>query len=132
MTDRFAHLHDPWQAARVPPAVALSPRSRVPFAGLSLLLIVALTFSAATAPREAVSADWGHHRAPDRSAMLSHTAVRTTQRLVKRDRVVPAIVLSLARARRDEAARQPDADRGIHEVRLMQAHFLDLPPPALA
>ncbi|MCC6968790.1 MAG: hypothetical protein IT434_01080 [Phycisphaerales bacterium] len=129
MTDRFAHLHDPWQAAHAP--VASTPRVRVPFAGLSLLLIVALTFSAATAPREAVSADWGHHRAPDRSALLTHTAVRSVQRIAKRDRVVPAIVLSLVRVPRDEAARQPDADRGIHEVRLMQAHFLDLPPPSL-
>lgn len=131
MTDPFAHLHDPWQAERVP-AAAESPRSRVPFAGLSLLLIVALTFSAATAPREAVSADWSHHRAPDRSALLTHTAVRSVQRIAKRDRVVPAIVLSLARVQLDEAVRQPVADRGIHEVRLMQAHFLDLPPPSLA
>ncbi|MFO0833740.1 MAG: hypothetical protein U0638_02125 [Phycisphaerales bacterium] len=130
MTDRFAHLHDPWQPAHTP--AASSPRVRVPFAGLSLLLIVAITFSAAAAPREAVSAEWSHHRAPDRSALLTHTAVRSTQRIVKRDRVVPAIVLSIARAQRVGVARTPDADRGIDEVRPLQAHFLDLPPPALA
>lgn len=130
MTDRFAHLHDPLQTAHAP--VAPSPRARVPFAGLSLLLIVALTFSAATASREAVSADWSHHRAPDRSALLTHTAVRSAHRIAKRDRVVPAIVRSLSVARRDEVARTPDADLGIHEVRPLQAHFLDLPPPSLA
>lgn len=130
MTDRFAHLHDPWPAAQA--SVVPSPRARVPFAGVSLLLVVALTFSAATAPREAVSADWSHHRAPDRSALLTQTAVRSAQRAVKRDRVVPVIVLALARAQRDEVARTPDADRGIQEVRPLQAHFLDLPPPSLA
>ncbi|MCC6228514.1 MAG: hypothetical protein IT432_04725 [Phycisphaerales bacterium] len=131
MTDRFAHLHDPWQAGHTP-AVASSPRARVPFAGLSLLLIVALTFSAATAPREAVSADWSHHSAPDRSALLSHTAVRSAQRIVKRDRVVPAIVLTLARSQRADSARAAHPARGICQVAPLSAHLLDLPPPALA
>lgn len=131
MTDRFAHLHDPWQAGQTP-AVASSPRARVPFAGLSLLLIVALTFSAAAAPREAVSADWSHHRAPDRSALLTHTAIRSAQRVVKRDRVVPAIVLTLAHEQRVEAARANRPARDTHQVAPLSPRLLDLPPPPLA
>lgn len=131
MTDRFTQLHDLWQASH-PPAGAPSPRTRIPFAGLSLLLIVAVTFSAATAPREAVSADWSHHRAPDRAALLTHTAFRSAQRVVKRDRVVPAIVLTLARSQRAEAARASRPARAIHQVAPLSAHLLDLPPPSLA
>jgi hypothetical protein len=109
-----------------------TPRPR-PFApGLSLLLIVAITFSAATAPREALSGDWGQHRGPDRAALLTHTAVRSAHHAARRDRVVPAIVLILARAQRVELARAGLTVRGTSHARALSPHVLDLPPPALA
>lgn len=121
-------LGRPWREGLAEDA----PRPR-PFApGLSLLLIVAITFSAATAPREALSGDWGQHRAPDRAALLSHTVVRSAHHAARRDRVVPAIVLLLARAQRVEIARVDLVAEGTDFSRALSPRVLDLPPPALA
>jgi hypothetical protein len=126
LNERHIQISD---SRRIDPAPV---RARVPLAGVSLLLIVALTFSAATASRDAISSEFASHRAPERSALLAHTTVRTAQRVLRRDRVVPAIVRSLVRAERSRMAHTPHRAPGGTTDRLLPAWVLDLPPPHVA
>lgn len=126
LNERHVEIFD---SRRFAPALV---RARVPLTGVSVLLIVALTLSAATASRDAISSEFGGHQAPERSALLSHTTARTAQRVLRRDRVVPAMVRSLVRAERSRMARAPQRAPDGRFDRLLPAWVLDLPPPRVA